>query len=363
MSEPIWRQNPLRYQELEARVNCDRAYLEALCTHLPLGMLFILVDGTIAEINQSATTLLNVERSACLQSRFWNCFPDDCFGFSMKEALRFALAQKLVYQRVGGRDLEVSSSFFFEGESREHGLFLFLRDVTGIQKLKENSQRGERMRELGEMAARVTHEIRNCLGGIRGYASLLYRDLSCQKPLQEMAGNIVEGAKSLEALVTRILHYARPLQIETKSIELGLFLKRLGNFVRMDPAFPQNVRLEIHIPREPLLAPIDPEALQSCLLNLIYNGFQAMEQGGVLMVSLLKPLEHLCQIDISDTGVGIEEEHLRELFSPFFTTKRQGTGLGLVEAQKIAKAHGGALEVRSQKGRGTTFTLTLPLKR
>ena len=144
---------------------------------------------------------------------------------------------------------------------------------------------------------------------------------------------------------------------------MGLFLQKLGSSIRADPALPENVRLEIHIPREPLLAPIDPDAMQASLLNLIYNGIQAMDQGGVLLISLLKPLEHLCQIDISDSGCGIEEEHLGQLFSPFFTTKKQGTGLGLAESQKIVKAHGGAIEVRSQKGRGSTFTLTLPLKR
>lgn len=362
MFEPILRQNVLRYQEEWGRVNLE-SYLEALLAGLSQGVLFILLDGTIANLNESAATCLGVERSVCRGSNFWSLFPDDCFGFSLKEALRFALAQKLIYKRIGARDFEISSSFFFEGSKNTHGLLLFLRDTTQTQKQSEQLLQGERMRELGEMSARVAHEIRNALGPIRGYASLLYRDLAEERHLQEMAGIVIEGVKSLESLVSRILHYSRPLKIETRSVEMGLFLKKLGRFVRADPAFPEAVRLEIHIPQEPLLAPIDPDALQSCLLNLIYNGFQAMEKGGVLLISLLKPLEHFCQIDISDSGVGIGEEHLSQLFSPFFTTKKQGTGLGLAESQKIAKAHGGAIEVRSQSGRGTTFTLTLPLKR
>ncbi len=330
---------------------------------LSQGVLFILLDGTIIELNESAAAYLGIERSICLGSDFRSLFPDDCFGFSLKEALRFALAQKLIYKRIGARDFEISSSFFFEGSKNTHGLLLFLRDITQIQKQSEQLLQGERMRELGEMSARVAHEIRNALGPIRGFSSLLYRDLVDQSHLQEMAGIVIEGVKSLESLVTRILYYSRPLKIETQSVEMGLFLKKLSRFIRGDPAFPENIRFEIHIPREPLLAPIDPDALQSCLLNLIYNGLQAMEKGGVLLIALLKPMEHFCQIDISDNGIGIEEEHLSQLFSPFFTTKSQGTGLGLAESQKIAKAHGGGIEVRSLKGRGTTFTLTLPLKR
>ena len=177
-----------------------------------------------------------------------------------------------------------------------------------------------------------------------------------------MAGFIIEGTKSLESLVTTILSYARPVQIQPQSIELGAFLKQLGKFVRVDPAYPSNVKIEIHIPQDPILAPIDPEALKSCLLNLIYNAFQAMPQGGLLTLTLLK-LDHVCQIAVTDTGTGIDPKHLQQLFSPFFTTKQKGTGLGLVEAQKIAQAHGGQLDVRSQLGRGSTFTLTLPFKR
>jgi signal transduction histidine kinase len=122
------------------------------------------------------------------------------------------------------------------------------------------------------------------------------------------------------------------------------------------------VKIEIHIPQDPILAPIDPEALKLCLLNLIYNAFQAMEQGGLMTLALIK-LDNVCQISVTDTGIGIDPNHLQQLFSPFFTTKQKGTGLGLVEAQKIVQAHGGQIDVRSQLGRGSTFTLILPLKR
>ncbi len=368
MFDPLLGQKTIKYQETEKTVNQElehvQTYLHALSEGVCQGILFVRLDGRIADLNELTARFLKVKKAECLGVKFWSLFPDDLFGFSLRESLRFALPQKLIYKRVRELDLEISSSFFFEGPPSAHGLFLFLRDVGEIQKLREIAVRDERMKKLGEMATRVAHEIRNPLGGIRGYASLLHRDLVSQKPLQEMAGYVIEGTKSLESLVSNILHYARPVKIEPKSIELGAFLKQLGRFVKVDPAYPPHVLMEIHIPQEPLLVPVDTDAMQSCLLNLIYNAFQAMdEKRGVLTLSLLKPHEYLCQIDVTDTGVGIEEEHLAQLFSPFFTTKLKGTGLGLVEAQKIVKAHGGQLEVRSQKGRGTTFTITLPLKR
>jgi signal transduction histidine kinase len=237
-----------------------------------------------------------------------------------------------------------------------------LRDVSEKQRMQLVANRNDRMKELGEMAATVAHEIRNPLGGIRGYASLLYRDLESQKNLQEMAALIIEGTKSLERLVSTVLQYTRPVQILPRSIEVGQFLKQLVKFVKVDPACPAQVKWALHIPEDPLLAPIDPEAMKSALLNLIFNGIQAMPQGGVLTISLLK-IDHGIQIGIADTGVGMSEEMLRRLFSPFFTTKEKGNGLGLVEMEKIVRAHNGAIDVRSCVGKGTTFTLTLPLKR
>jgi len=347
-------------------LNSVTHYLNNILQNISQGIIFINLEGNITTLNDAAARLLNASPKKVLFQSVWNHFSDDFFGFSIRESLRFGLTQRLIYKTVQqgteNRELEISTSFVFEGPKTYHGLIILLRDITDIQELQRTAHRNDRMKELGEMAATVAHEIRNPLGGIRGYATLLYRDLSDQKNLQEMAGFVIEGTKSLESLVSAILSYARPVQIQPQSIELGAFLKQLSKFVRVDPAYPSNVKIEIHIPLDSIMVPADPGALKSCLLNLIYNAFQAMGQGGLLTLTLLK-LDQVCQIAVTDTGCGIDSNHLQQLFSPFFTTKPKGTGLGLVEAQKIAQAHGGQIDVRSQIGRGSTFTLTLPLKR
>jgi signal transduction histidine kinase len=241
-------------------------------------------------------------------------------------------------------------------------MILILRDISEKQKLQLIANRNDRMKELGEMAATVAHEIRNPLGGIRGYASLLYRDLKNDQSLQEMAGFIIEGTKTLEKIVSAVLSFSKPLQIHSQTLDLGAFLKKVGKFIKVDPAFPHNIRLALHIPDAPTLVPFDPEALKSAMLNLLFNALQAMPMGGDLVISLLK-MESSCQIAVSDTGLGMEEAQQNLLFSPFYTTKQGGNGLGLVETQKIVQAHFGAIDVRSQVDKGTTFTITLPLKR
>jgi signal transduction histidine kinase len=348
-------------QELAAKAaNLSRLthYLNNILKNISDAILFIDLEGTITMCNDSAQKILKIKGEDILFKKFWSVFQDDAFGFSMKEALKFGIAHRLLYQK----EMEVSSTFVFEGPKAFHGMILVLKDISEKQKLQLIANRGDRMRELGLMAATVAHEIRNPLGGIRGYASLLYRDLAENRHLQEMASLIIEGTKSLEKIVSAVLHYSKPIQIQPQTLDMCAFLKKLGKFIKVDPAFPSNVKLALHIPDAPLLAPFDPEALKSALLNLIFNAFQAMPLGGTLTISLLK-MESNCQIMISDTGVGMEAEQLQNLFLPFFTTKKKGNGLGLVEAQKIIQAHFGSIDVRSQLQVGTTFTITIALKR
>ncbi|HSX26530.1 MAG TPA: ATP-binding protein [Chlamydiales bacterium] len=347
-----------------AELNRLNSYLTNILKNISDALLFIDLEGTVTMANEAALKLLKLKSEVILFKRYWDLFPDDYFGFSMRESLKFGISHRLLYKSYPNekQEVEISTTFVYEGPKFYHGLILVLRDISEKQKLQLIANRNDRMKELGEMAATVAHEIRNPLGGIRGYASLLFRDLESHKHLQEMAGFVIEGTKTLEKLVTAVLHYARPVQVQPQSIELGAYLKQLGKFIKIDPSFPENVKLEVHIPHGPLMVPIDPEALKSALLNLLFNAFQAMPRGGTLTLSLLK-MENSCQISISDTGVGIDEEQLKLLFSPFYTTKQKGNGLGLVETQKIVQAHLGAIDVRSQLGKGTTFTLTLPLKR
>ncbi len=333
-------------------------YLNNILKNITDAILFVDLEGTITIFNDAAQNLLKIKGDQALFKKFWELFQDDAFGFSMREALKFGISHKLLYRK----EMEISTTFVYEGPKLYHGMILVLRDISEKQRLQLIANRNDRMKELGEMAATVAHEIRNPLGGIRGYASLLYRDLEEQANLQEMAGFIIDGTKSLEKIVSAVLHYSKPIAVQPQTLDLGAFLKQLGKFVKVDPAFPHNVKMAFHIPDAPILAPFDPEALKSAMLNLIFNAFQAMPHGGALTVSLLK-MESSCQISIADSGVGIEEDQLNHLFSPFYTTKKGGNGLGLVETQKIIQAHFGAIDVRSQKGLGTTFTLTLPLKR
>lgn len=348
---------PAKVPQLPERVNLLSELLEKVTE----AVLFIDIEGKIQIANRTAALL--VKRK--LEERsFWDCFQDDYFGFSLREDLRYGMSRERLYKSdlELGLELEISSSFHYGAEANRRGILLIFRNIKDRQRVQQAATRFDRMKELGEMVTQMAHEVRNPLGGIRGFAMLLFKDLQSQPHLQEMAAQVVEGTRSLERLMTHVLQYARPVSIVPQTLDLAAFLKKVAKFVKMDPTFPPNISLTLHIPSEVILLPFDEGALKGALLNLLVNGWQAMPHGGQLTLSLLQSTSS-CSIEIADTGVGMSPKQLSSLFSPFYTTKEGGNGLGLVEVKKIIEAHQGTIEVRSTLDRGTTFTLTLPRRR
>nr|NGX55370.1 Sensor protein ZraS [Chlamydiota bacterium] len=252
------------------------------------------------------------------------------------------------------RELEISTSFV-----PEKGLLLLLRDVTDLRRLEQAVDRNDRLRELGEMAATLAHEIRNPLGGIEGFASLLLRDLKEEPKQREMAHSIIDGTRTLNRLVSNVLHFARPLDIHFALTNLVSVIEEVIDLVDADESEAKSCTF--HTPESSLSTSLDRSLIKMALLNLVRNGLQASPEGGNITVKLWKS-EEVAHIAITDQGEGIAAKNLEKIFTPFYTTKCSGTGLGLSETDKIIKAHGGTIEIDSKVGQGSTFTIKLPLE-
>ncbi len=356
------------HEELEksiVQLKTTSSYLNSLLKNISQGIIFIHMDGTILSYNKAAEKILKIPESSILFQKYSRFFKDTFFGFSLKDALGFGMVTSLSYfthfSEKEKKEIEVTSSFLSDGENPYGGLLLLLKDITEFEKLKQITHRSSRLEHLGEMAATIAHEIKNPLGGIRGYASLLYQDLT-NSSHKEKVDYIIEGVKTLDKLVEKVLLYCRPLELKIGSFDFSMFLRNTCKFLIMDPKFSKKYTLEIHISDDPLFVPFDKDAMRSCLWNLLINAFQSMQEGGKVTLSLLKQ-DQTMLLTISDEGIGIPEKDLENIFSPFFTTKEEGNGLGLAETHKIIQAHRGKIEVRSQIGKGTSFTLALPIRR
>jgi two-component system, NtrC family, sensor histidine kinase HydH len=242
----------------------------------------------------------------------------------------------------------------------------------------ENSRVYERMKErdrlaaLGEMAAGLAHEIRNPLGAIKGAAQLLVGPDGkpvpvTQQDVTDYLGIIVDEVNRLNRVVSQFLDYARPYKGELQEIDANDVVRKTTQLLeaQVDTA---KVTIEIKLADGLPRVRGDAEQLRQVFLNLGLNAIQAMTEGGRLTVSTGRrharrrgEAGSFVEVRFKDTGLGIAREHLKNLFIPFFTTKEKGTGLGLPISQRIVTQHGGAIEVRSELGKGTTFTVVLPV--
>lgn len=352
-------------------------YLEAILHHISQGIIFIDLNGIVTTYNVAAQQILQIPEKDLLFHPFRNCLDDRFLGFSLQEAFTKKECPKTIFlswsQQGQVTELEVESTFVTMSQQayplayREaistpiQGLLVLLRDITNFRRLQQAANRHDRLKDLGELAAHLAHEIRNPLGGIKGFATLLQQELVERPDLQQMAAYIVQGSDDLSKFVSNVLQYARPFQLHIESVDLVHLIKDIKQFMQVDPNWNNLIDFVIHSPIPMLLVPIDPQLFRAALLNIFVNAVQAMPKGGCLSVSI-DPEPTWVAIRIEDTGIGIAAENLPKVFSPFFTTKETGNGLGLAEVHKIIQAHQGWIEVQSEVNKGTTFTIKIPLK-
>lgn len=227
------------------------------------------------------------------------------------------------------------------------------------EKLREELRRSEQLASLGKLLAGVAHEIRNPLAGIRSTIQLWQR-FPDQAHILDSVGAVVQATERINEILTRLLHFARAEHAERKLIRMNELVAETLKLLEAQ-ATAQDVRLESDL--EQGLPPVlgSPTALRQVLLNLATNALQAMPGGGRLHCRTReqKQLQSV-EITVADTGPGILPNDRRHLFEPFFTTRPEGTGLGLALCREIVLQHGGVIELAVQSNPGATFRVVLP---
>lgn len=238
---------------------------------------------------------------------------------------------------------------------------IIVENLHDFERLKEM----HRLAGLGTMAAGLAHEIRNPLAGIKGAAQYLQAEEG--PPDREMVQVIVDEVDRLNTVVTQFLDYARPLQLSLESTKVEHLIAQVASLFRAQGL--SEVRWEEDLKPDLPAVPLDAPRIKQVLLNLCQNAVQAMKGGGSLtlrtrMGRLRDPQARgapCLEMTVEDTGCGIAREDLDQIFVPFFTTRPDGTGLGLPICQRIIQAHHGELDVLSTVGKGTVFTIRLPM--
>jgi two-component system nitrogen regulation sensor histidine kinase GlnL len=253
------------------------------------------------------------------------------------------------------------------------GIVLVLRDISNIRELEDAVRQADRLSTLGTLAAGLAHEIKNPLGGIKGAAQLLERELPADSDLREYISIMLKEVGRVNRIVEELLSLTTPRKLELNHVDIHQVIGEIITLqkraaITKNIAFIQDFDLSI----PPILA--DEALVTQLFLNLIKNGVEALNDSGQIRIStrvlsdysMTKKGERFSRmvvIDVTDDGPGIPKEMIESLFTPFFTTKSKGTGLGLAICHKIVSEHRGMIKVDSELGKGSNFTVMLPLVR
>jgi signal transduction histidine kinase len=221
----------------------------------------------------------------------------------------------------------------------------------------------EKLSALGRMAAGIAHEINNPLAGILLFSSNLFKKVPEEGPLKEGLGIIMRETQRCKFIIQELLEFARDKEPRKTAANIATIIQKSLNILENEFRL-RHIRIEKDLAPDLPDSSVDPNQLEQVFVNLLLNAAQAIDANGTVTVrARMNPARGELAVDIIDTGCGIPAEHLGQIFEPFFSTKKNGSGLGLAVSFGIIKNHQGRLEVFSRPGQGAQFTVALPLAR
>jgi len=357
--------------EKERGLNRLRAFHENIVQSISSGLFTADASGRITSFNPAAMEITGNTFEA-VQNRFW------WEAFNWQQADLFitdpaALTAPHRFEMEGRRSdgsrivLGMTLSPLTE-KGVQTGLVGVFKDLTQLRDMEEEMRRTEWMATLGEMSAGMAHEIRNPLAALAGSMQILRRDLPLDETSARLMDIAVREATRLDAIITEFLLYARPPALNLKECDVNTLISETLDLLKHEAQSRKNITLTVQSGPGPMMAQVDQDQMKQVFWNLATNAFEAMPNGGRLTIATarrrIRSAERTgdgIEIGFSDTGDGIKKEDLEKIFLPFFTTKKEGSGLGLAAVHRIVDLHGGWIRVDSRPGNGSSFVVCLPI--
>lgn len=350
------------FRGTQSRLQRIRAFNDMLVESLPVGLVATDDAGNIQVVNAAAEEIIGISARQMIGRQPHAALPVQLSRpFNSKEK-QLATSQSLecVIESIEGRNrsLFMTNVAVTDDEGTFTGDVLLIQDMSEIRQLETELRRNERLAALGKMAAGVAHELRNPLSSIKGLAVLLKAKVTDDPEGNKTADVLVQEVERLNRSISELLDYARPEKLQVAAVGLKKILEKATTLVSID-AESLGITISKHFDDKNDMVPVDEDKMNQVFLNLMLNAIQAMSDGGELRIQTeCEKSWVLCTIE--DSGEGIAEEYLARVFDPYFTTKSEGTGLGLALSAKIIEEHGGSIQLQSWLGRGTKVTVRLP---
>ncbi len=246
--------------------------------------------------------------------------------------------------------------------SRKEDLIIgIVRDITDLKRMEEELEHSRRLADIGKMASYIAHEVRNPLGVIRGMTQLIKMKFNGEV-LNDYTEKVLKSVEMIDRIIEDTLDFARKKPLDIEKVNLGELIREIVESVPIKKKVSsKNARVIFDDTGECDING-DRMRLVRVFENLILNGLDAISEGGYVRISFNRD-ESNVYVNISDNGCGIDEKDINRIFEPFYTSKKHGTGLGLSIVKKIVDNHGGRISVKSKRGKGTVFTVQLPLSK
>jgi len=355
-----------------------KGYTDNILGSLTSGIVTIDLDGRVVTLNPAAELMTGFFRGEAAGRYCTELFahtPELSDLLTETLASRAPIANiSLTLRRRNGSavPIEFGTAPLKGGEGKDLGVIGVFRDVTLLRQLESDLQRSDRLAALGTLAAGLAHEIKNPLTSLLTFSRHLERKFD-DRNFRERFGSVVpRELERINGIVERLLELARPARLSFALVRLPELLERAVELYA-DQLADRNIEIVREYARDVPPVQADKEALYRVFVNLVANALDAMPRGGRLIARAgwvtggdpLPPARRRAanrvKVEIEDTGTGIEPSETDRIFNPFYTTRSGGTGLGLALAHKIVQDHGGRISFTSAPGRGTTFTIVLPL--
>lgn len=357
--------------ELEEKNRCLQAslrenediknYLKSILESLPCGVIALDAEKNVLTFNRKAQSIIGISAEemkgsfcAILTSRLGIPVRDVESFLNAKTISNFEARIKKDYS-TAYISLNITA---LKNSKNNRNSVVVIQDITRLKRLEIQAQRNSKLIAIGKMAAKMAHEIRNPLGSIEIFASVLRKELSGES--KKMADYICSAVKNLNHIVCNYLFFSRFPKARLKKMDIHKCLDDTINsiwFVKRDVKITKKYQASKHFING------DHELLKQASFNIILNSIQAIKTNGIITIETHNHFNEETWIEIKfiDNGEGISENDIDKIFDPFFTTKEKGTGLGLSIVHNIIDSHQGTIQVESTKGQGTAFSIMLPV--
>ncbi|MGD9114421.1 MAG: ATP-binding protein [Desulfobacterales bacterium] len=351
------------YRATRSSLSRIKAFSDNVVENMPIGLIALDDHLRIAAFNHTAESALQVSEQEARGRAAEDMLPPEIYSEIECPEIKEHPIEKEINCTIGdGKKvpLEIGASLLEDENGTFLGYVILFKDLTEVRTLRREIERSQRLASVGRLAAGVAHEIRNPLSSIKGFATYFKERYQDVPEDQQTANIMIQEVDRLNRVISQLLEFARPVKVSPKSISLPNLIEDSIKLIERQ-AQEKQISVSTHNASHVDIVFLDPDRVNQILLNLYLNAIESMKEGGELRVEISgNSATKGVEIQVSDTGNGIQRDDLSRIFDPYFTTKSSGTGLGLAIAHNILEAMGGTIKVASEPGKGTIFTLAIP---